>query len=92
MSDQPKRTLYRRAFGYLRPYVKQELAILGLMIGTTLLALPQPIAVKLLIDEVLGGRKLSLLYVVIGVLLVTGAWQRLFTPLARLFVRKHWLV
>jgi len=32
------------------------------------------------------------LLVVVGVLLVTGAWQRLFTPLARLFVRNHWLV
>ena len=32
------------------------------------------------------------LLVAIGVLLVTGAWQRLFAPLARLFVRNHWLV
>jgi cytochrome c-type biogenesis protein len=32
------------------------------------------------------------LLVAMGVLLVTGAWQRLFTPLARLFVRNHWLV
>jgi len=38
--------------------------------------------------ERLGG----VLLVGIGVLLVTGAWQRLFTPLARLFVRHHWLV
>jgi len=32
------------------------------------------------------------LLVVVGVLLVTGVWQSLFTPLARLFVRNHWLV
>src|SRR3954447_20562880 len=38
--------------------------------------------------ERVGG----VLLVVIGVLLVTGAWQSLFTPLARLFVQKHWLV
>jgi cytochrome c-type biogenesis protein len=38
--------------------------------------------------ERVGG----VLLVVIGVLLMTGAWQSLFTPLARLFVQKHWLV
>ena len=32
------------------------------------------------------------LLVVVGVLLVTGMWQSLFTPLARLFVRNRWLV
>jgi cytochrome c-type biogenesis protein len=32
------------------------------------------------------------LLVAVGVLLVTGVWQSLFTPLARLFVRNHWLV
>jgi len=32
------------------------------------------------------------LLVAVGVLLVTGVWQSLFTPWARLFVRNHWLV
>ena len=38
--------------------------------------------------ERVGG----VMLVVIGVLLLTGAWQSLFTPLAQLFVRHHWLV
>lgn len=38
--------------------------------------------------ERVGG----VLLVGIGVLLVTGAWQSLFTPLVRLFVQKHWLI
>ena len=38
--------------------------------------------------EVTGG----VMLVAIGLFLVTGAWQRLFAPLARLFVQNHWLV
>ena len=32
------------------------------------------------------------LLVAIGLFLVTGAWQRLFTPLVRLFVKHNWIV
>ena len=38
--------------------------------------------------EVAGG----VMLVGIGLFLVTGAWQRLFAPLVRLFVQNHWLV
>lgn len=38
--------------------------------------------------ERVGG----VLLVAIGVLLVTGAWQGLFTPLVSFFVQKHWIV
>ena len=41
------------------------------MVGTTLLSLPQPIAVKLLIDDVLGGRNVTLLYLILAALLAT---------------------
>src|SRR5215468_6165803 len=61
--------LYRRAFRFLRPYLKQQLAILGLMIATTLLSLPQPIAIKMLIDDVFVARNVSLLFIVNFVLL-----------------------
>src|SRR5262245_8920421 len=71
--EQSRKALYRRAFNYVRPYVKHEVGILGLMLGTTLLSLPQPVAVKVLIDEVLGQGKLSLLYVVLAVLVGTFA-------------------
>ncbi|HLI57618.1 MAG TPA: cytochrome c biogenesis protein CcdA, partial [Actinomycetota bacterium] len=38
--------------------------------------------------ERVGG----VLLVGIGLLLVTGLWQSLFTPLVSLFVRRHWIV
>jgi cytochrome c-type biogenesis protein len=34
----------------------------------------------------------GVLLVAMGLFLVTGAWQRLFAPLVRLFVQRHWLV
>jgi len=40
------------------------------------------------IVEQVGG----VLLVAIGLFLVTGAWQRLFTPLVRIFVKHNWVV
>jgi cytochrome c-type biogenesis protein len=40
------------------------------------------------IVEQVGG----VLLVAIGLFLVTGAWQRLFAPLARLFVKHNWVL
>jgi ABC-type multidrug transport system fused ATPase/permease subunit len=74
-----KRKVFKRAFVYLRPHLRLEAAILGLMVGATLLSLPQPLAVKLLIDEVLGRRNMSLLYVVTLVLLFAFAINAVLT-------------
>src|SRR6185503_13631243 len=71
IANQSRRALYRRAFGFLRPYLKHQFAILLLMVSTTLLSLPQPIAVKLLIDDVLGGSNVNLLYLILVALSAT---------------------
>ncbi len=79
MPDQTKRKLYLRAIACLRPYVKYEALIFLLMAGTTLLSLPQPLAVKLLIDNVLVEKDISLLYLIVGGLLAAFLLQSLLS-------------
>ena len=80
MSDDViRRGLYKRSFRYLRPYLKHQVAILGVMIGTTLLSLPQPIAVKFLIDNVLVAKDVSLLYLLVGALMASFGFHALLS-------------
>jgi subfamily B ATP-binding cassette protein MsbA len=68
-----------RSFGYLRPYARQEALVFCLMISGVLLALPQPLVTKLLIDDVLIAGHTSLLSVLILALLSAFALQSLLT-------------
>jgi ABC-type multidrug transport system fused ATPase/permease subunit len=71
--------LVSRSFAYLRPYARQEALVFFLMIGGVLLALPQPLVTKLLIDDVLIAGRTSLLSVLVVALLVAFALQSLLT-------------
>lgn len=62
-----------RAFGYLKPYARHEVLIFVLMLGGVLLSLPQPLAVKLLVDKVfIEGRTSLLSLIMVGLLLAFG--------------------
>ena len=85
MRIEKRAKIYTRAFRYLTPYWRQEALILCLMLAATLLSLPQPVAVKLLIDEVLVNRNAPLLYLIITGLLACYGLNALVTWLLNLY-------
>ncbi len=69
MGSSPQRSKARRILSYAKPHWRQLALILLLMFLSTVLSLPQPIVLKLLIDDVLLAKDLTMLHLLLAGLL-----------------------
>ena len=68
--DQRAEGVYRRLFGYLRPYPVQVVLAYGALAATTLLSLFVPQVIKGAIDQGLSGDNVRALFIAAGIILV----------------------